>query len=96
MKKFIFKFWTRTFDGQLKQLTLRVIPSTWEKEDIPNGYLFLKYESFNIFINDYEIIEEKSSPDWKEYFEIYVSKALRLQVYSNRCPVYLNLPELEV
>lgn len=95
MKKFIFKFWTETSDKQKKTLALRVFPSTWKESDIPNGYLFLHQRSYNIFIDNYKIIEELSSPDWKEYFSVYVSGGLRLQVYSDRYPVFLNLPELE-
>lgn len=95
MKKFIFRFWTKTADRQCKNLTLRVFVSTWEDEDIPDGYLFLDKGIFSIFIDNYEIVREKSSMDWKEYFKIYVSGGLKLQVYSNKYPVYLNLPVLE-
>ena len=95
MKKFIFKFWIETSGRQRKVLTLRVVPSCWEDDGIPNGYVFLQQQSYNIFIDKYEIIEDRSSSDWKEYFEIYVSGGLRLQVYSKKYPVYLNLPELE-
>ena len=95
MKKYVFKFWTETSDKQRKTLALRVIVSTWEDDDIPNGYLFVRQGTFNVFIDNYKIIKEKTSPDWKEYFKIHVSGGLRLQVYSDKYPVYLHLPELE-
>lgn len=95
MKKFIFNFWTETSDKQKKNLTLRVVPSTWEDDGIPNGYLFLQQRSFNIFIDDYKVVEERSSPDWKEYFDVYVSGGLRLQVGGkNQYSINLNLPTI--
>ena len=95
MKKFIFKFWA-TVDGKEKHLTLRITPAQWPDGDSPNGYLFVQGYNFAIFINEnYEVIEEKSSPDWKDWFKIYLSEGLLLQVYSVKCRVCLNLPEPE-
>lgn len=94
MKKFIFKFWAR-IDKEEKYLTLKVTPAQWPDSNCSNGYLFIQGNNFAIFVNEeYEVIEEQSSPDWKDWFEIYLSSGLLLQVYSVRCRVFLNLPEL--
>ena len=96
MKKFIFKFWARV-DKEEKYLTLKVTPAQWPDSNCQNGYLFIRDNNFAIFVNEeYEVIEEQSSLDWKEWFEIHLSENLVLQVFGIRCKVSLNLPELEV
>lgn len=90
MKKFIFKFWAEV-GKEKKYLTLKLTPAQWPDTDCPNGYLF---KDFSIFVNEeYEVIEKKSSSDWKDWFKIYLSEGLLLQVFSTKCRVCLNLPE---
>jgi len=94
MNKFFFKFWARV-DDEEKYLTLKITPAQWKDQGCPNGYLFIQGNDFAIFINEpYEVVEERSSQDWEEWFEIYLSESMLLQVYSMRCRVFLNLPEL--
>ena len=93
-KEFLFRFWGRV-DKEEKYLTLKITPAQWKETECPNGYLFIQGGDFAIFINRrYDVIEEKSSPDWKDWFEIYVSEGGLLQVYSMKFRVCLNLPEI--
>lgn len=91
-KQFLFKFWGRV-DDEDKFLTLKLTPAQWKDANCPNGYLFIQGGGFAIFINKrYEIVD--ASPDWKDWFQIYLSEGWLLQVYSLRFRVCLNLPEL--
>lgn len=92
-KQFLFKYWA-TVNKEEKYLTLKITPAQWEDTGCPNGYLFIRGGDFAIYVNKrYEVIEEKSSPDWRDYFEIQLTEGLVLQVYSMKCRVNLNLPE---
>ncbi len=92
-REFFFTYWGKTGDEE-KFLTLKITPAQWEGTICPNGYLFTQGGDFAIFVNKrVEVIDEKSSPDWKDWFEIYVSEGGLLQVYSMRIKVNLSLPE---
>ncbi|MBQ9554408.1 hypothetical protein IJU97_05745 [bacterium] len=92
-KEFLFRFWGKV-DDEEKYLTLKLTPAQWPGTDCPNGYLYVQGGDFTIFINRrYEVIREKSSKDWEEYFSIQVSEAGALQVTSIKLRIFLNLPE---
>jgi hypothetical protein len=92
-KEFLFRFWGKVGEEE-KYLTLKLTPAQWPGTDCPNGYLFTQGNDFALFINKrYEVIERKSSSDWRNIFEIHVSEGGALQVTSIKCKVFLNLPE---
>ncbi len=104
MKKFDLKFWSSIAYYQRNSqrpsyteafVTVRIIPSTWPDDGCPSGYLFYYGRSYYIFINSFEIIPEKSSRNWEDYFSVKLEGTNRLKVCST-CDrdLFLNFPEL--
>ena len=92
-KQFICKFWGM-IEKEEKCVVLKVTPAQWE-DTCPNGYLFVLGGELAIRVaKRYEVIEEKSSPNWKNWFEIIFSEdGSVLQVSSMYCRVRLNFPD---
>ena len=76
-------------------VTVRIIPLTWPKGDCPSGYLFTHWNSYHIFVDSYEIVPQKSSRNWEDYFNVDLQGANHL-IISSTCNrnLFLNLPEL--
>ncbi len=104
MKNFDLKFWSSIAYYQKNSqkssytevfVTVRIIPSTWPKEGCPNGYMFTHCNSYHIFVESFEIIPEKSSRNWENYFSINLQGANHLTVSSTcKRSLFLNFPEL--
>ena len=54
-----------------KILTIRVTPSTNKRMETEKSYLFLLGSKPNILVDDFEVVEDESSSDWNEYFELF-------------------------
>ena len=55
-----------------KSLTIRATPSTDKKEKTSKSYLILCVHEQNLLTDSFEVVEDKSSPDWHKYFEFFV------------------------
>ncbi len=66
------KFQIKTIHDEDKILTIGVTPLIEEEEGNSKLYLmFLQQNGKPILIDSYKVVENQSSPDWKEYFKIF-------------------------
>ena len=70
------QFKTVVFDRNTKKylekvLTIRATPSTNKRMETEKSYLFLLGSNPNILVDDFEVVEDESSSDWNEYFELF-------------------------
>ncbi len=82
------KFQIKTAHDENKILTIGITPLTEKKDENSKAYLFLQQNGKpNILIDSYEVIEKESSPDWKEYFEIFKVQGPKFVVLGVQCNV---------
>jgi len=104
MKQFDLKFWT-CVPFHLKPtssvtrveayVTIRVTPTVWSKEDCPNGFMFNYKNAYHMFVDHFQVENEKSTPNWEDYFEVNLEGAdhLVIRPMPGHC-IYMNFPEL--
>lgn len=91
MKEEIYlKFWTKVGKETTKFITLRVVPMSDE-----NPHLFIHCGAWSMFIERCYVVDDESSPDWREYFKIDVLGCIRLHVYSDKYQINFALSGFE-
>ena len=104
MKQFELKFWTYVpFDLEPTLLvkrveayvTVRVTPTVWPKEGCPNGFMFNYKNGYHMFVDHFQVVNEKSTPDWEDYFEVNLEGADHLVIRPiPDYQIYMNFPDL--
>ena len=78
-------------------VTIRIIPSTWQEEGCQNGFLFEDNNAYHIFVDSYEIVRDKSTTNWNDYFSIKMNEAKQLVVSSStNSKLFCDFPELRL